>query len=448
MEPLKTSGYAPVNGITMYYEIYGEGDLPLVLIHGGGSTIQSSFGNFLPLLSDYGKIIAVELQAHGRTSDRDAPESFEQDADDVAALLKHLKIAKANILGFSNGGTTTLKLAVRHPELVNKLVAIAAAWKREGLIPGFFEGMQGVTLDHMPGLLKEAYLEVNPDHKGLQVMFEKDKQRMIGFKDGSDEDLKAIQAPVLVMVADKDVVTVEHSREMCDLIPEARLSILPGTHGSCIGEVCTIDRRNKALELAARIIKEFLREGPNTRKRILDIMELDYDCYAPWCKVLQLRDFDESYLAGSPDKSEDELSWQEGNIMTVHHYIEDPQNPVYRDRFMQYFLYRLFVDYTPESMDTEPLTEQEWHVVSRAEAGIRLDHIISRSLEELKEYDELNLEEISEKENSGKFRSLKNSFLDVFTDDVIFLVNTDPDGDMPAIIGMDGNTTGIYFLGS
>src|SRR5713226_6395711 len=115
MEKLKTSGYAPINGLDMYYEIYGAGAMPLVLIHGGGSTIETTFGNILPLLSDYGKVIAVELQAHGRTNDRDAPESFEQDADDVAALLHYLKVDKANFLGFSNGGTTTMQIAISHP---------------------------------------------------------------------------------------------------------------------------------------------------------------------------------------------------------------------------------------------------------------------------------------------------------------------------------------------
>lgn len=260
MKPPKISAYAPVNGITMYYEMYGEGDLPLVLIHGGGSTIQSSFGNLLPLLADYGKIIAVELQAHGRSSDRDAPESFEQDADDVAALLKHLQIAKANILGFSNGATTTLKIAVRHPQLVHKLVAIAAAWKREGLIPGFFEGMQGATLDHMPALLKEAYLAVNPDKKGLQVMFEKDKQRMIDFRDGKDEDLKAIGVPALLMVADKDVITVEHTAYMARLISGAQLVVLPGIHGNCVGEICSVKENSSLPLVTSMLIKEFLHE--------------------------------------------------------------------------------------------------------------------------------------------------------------------------------------------
>lgn len=183
------------------------------------------------------------------------------------------------------------------------------------------------------------------------------------------------------------------------------------------------------------------------RERIDEIMNLEYSYYEPWCKVLHLDDFDETHFTGSL-ADEKWRKYHEEEIDTVHHYIKEPGNPVFRDAFMRYFLYRLFVDYTPESMDTEPLTEQEWHVVSRAEAGTRLDHIISRSLEELKEYDELTLDEITEEENSGKFIALKNKFLEVFSDNVMFLVNTDPDDDMPAIIGMDGHTTGICFLGS
>src|SRR5689334_17031450 len=107
--------YASVNGLKMYYEIHGEG-APLVLIHGGGSTIQTTFGRVLPALAKNHKVIAVELQAHGHTADIDRPLSFEQDADDVAELLKQLHIEKADVFGFSNGASTTLEIAIRHPE--------------------------------------------------------------------------------------------------------------------------------------------------------------------------------------------------------------------------------------------------------------------------------------------------------------------------------------------
>src|SRR6478736_9494655 len=155
-DTMATGKYANVNGIKMYYEIHGEGK-PLVLIHGGGSTIQTTFGRILPLFAEHYKVIAVELQAHGHTSDRNAPETFEQDADDVATLLKQINIPKTSVLGFSNGGTTAMQIAIRHPEVVNKLVIIAAAYQREGFIPGFFEGMQHASLENMPQPLKDAF---------------------------------------------------------------------------------------------------------------------------------------------------------------------------------------------------------------------------------------------------------------------------------------------------
>src|ERR1700761_1052919 len=122
----RTQGnYARVNGIKMYYEIHGSGN-PLVLLHGGGSTIYTSFGRILPDLAKNHQVIAVELQAHGHTGDRDAPETFKQDSDDVAELLSQLHISKADILGFSNGGQTTLQLAMTHPDKVNKIIVASA----------------------------------------------------------------------------------------------------------------------------------------------------------------------------------------------------------------------------------------------------------------------------------------------------------------------------------
>ena len=259
MKTLVTSGHAAVNGINMYYEIHGKGAIPLVLIHGGGSTIETSFGVLLPLLAPHNKIIAVELQAHGRTSDRDAPESFEQDADDVAALLKHLKINKANILGFSNGGTTTLQIAMRHAQLVNKLIVISGATKREGFMTGFFDFMKTAAFDTMPQPLKDGYLKVTPNEAGLLNMFNKDKQRMIDFKDISDAAISTIKAPALFMVADKDVISVEHTTEMVKLIHGAQLIVLPGGHGQFFGEMDSAKGR-KLPEATALLIQDFLEQ--------------------------------------------------------------------------------------------------------------------------------------------------------------------------------------------
>lgn len=251
------SGYAPVNGLKMYYEIHGQGN-PLVLIHGGGSTIQTTFGQVLPLIDQHYKVIAVELQAHGHTSDRASPESFQQDADDVVALLQYLKINKAHLFGFSNGGHTAMQIAISHPAVVDKLVLVSTFYKRNGTTPGFFDGLQAASLEDMPGPLKTAFLEINSDQKGLQTMFNKDRERMLNFKDWTDEELHSIQAPTMVVAGDHDVVTPEHAAKMSKIIPNAKLMILPGTHGSFIGEACTADKGSKIPEAALAVIEEFL----------------------------------------------------------------------------------------------------------------------------------------------------------------------------------------------
>src|SRR5687768_12584750 len=129
-KPLE-SGHAPVNGIEMYYEVHGRRDgVPLVLLHGGGSTIEVTFSKVLPVFAGSRRVIAVEEQGHGRTTDRNQPVTFESSADDVAALLRHLKVDKADIFGFSNGASVALQTAIRHPELVRKLVFASAMTKR------------------------------------------------------------------------------------------------------------------------------------------------------------------------------------------------------------------------------------------------------------------------------------------------------------------------------
>ncbi|MGM9477591.1 alpha/beta fold hydrolase [Pedobacter sp. GSP4] len=259
METYQKSGHQSVNGIEMYYEIYGEGKIPLVLIHGGGSTIQSTFGRLIPFLAKSNKLVAVELQAHGRTSDRNAPESFAQDAKDVVTLLGQLDIHKADFLGFSNGGTTTLHIASHYPDVVNKIIVVSANYQKEGLIDGFYNGFGDATIEHMPAPLKTAFLAVNPDQKALQNMFEKDKQRMLDFTDLSDDDLKGIKCATLLMLADRDVIKVDHVVKMSKLIAGARLTVLPGLHGSMIGENLNPDVSDKSIAFTAHLVETFLK---------------------------------------------------------------------------------------------------------------------------------------------------------------------------------------------
>ncbi len=261
MNAQSTSGhYATVNGLHLYYEIHGNGNMPLILLHGGGSTIESTYGRILPLLAKKQLIIAIELQAHGHTKDIDRPLSFEQDADDVAALLQQLHITRANFMGFSNGGTTSLQIAIRHAALVNKLVLASAVYKRSGMQPGFFDGFDNVVIDSMPLPLKDAFLKANPDAKGLQAMFDRDVARMKGFRDISDAVIHSIQAPALVINADKDVVTNEHALELSRTLQHARLAILPGGHGDYIGEICSPNKSSKMPDLVVNMIENFLQE--------------------------------------------------------------------------------------------------------------------------------------------------------------------------------------------
>ena len=252
------SGYSEVNGLKMYYEIYGEGK-PLVLIHGGGSTIQTTFGRVIPMLAKHRQLIAVELQAHGRTSDRDSEVSFEQDADDAAALLKNLNIPKAAFLGFSNGGTTALQIAIRHPELVDKLIAASALCKRNGVPSQFWDFMKQARLENMPEQLKEGYKKVASDTSGLQVMHDKDAKRMLDFKDIPDEKIKSIKTSTLIIIGDKDVITPEHAIEMHRLIANSELAIIPGGHGEYIGEVTTLKPNYQESDfIAVPMIESFL----------------------------------------------------------------------------------------------------------------------------------------------------------------------------------------------
>lgn len=250
--------YAAVNGLKLYYELHGNGS-PLVLLHGGGSTIGTTYGRILPELAKKYQVIAIELQAHGHTADIDRPLSFEQDADDVAALLGQLHIRKASFMGFSNGGTTCLQIAIRHPELVDKLVLASTLYKRSGVPPGFFDGFEQASQDQMPPQLKDAFRKINPDPKALDAMFHRDVDRMKGFKDISDTAIKAIQAPTLVINGYAEPILPEHALQLARTMPHAQLAILPGGHGDYIGEICAPDKNSKLPALVVTMITDFLK---------------------------------------------------------------------------------------------------------------------------------------------------------------------------------------------
>jgi len=257
-KPLE-SGHAPVNGINMYYEVHGRRDgVPLVLLHGGGSTIEVTFSKILPVFAASRRVIAVEEQGHGRTTDRDAPVTFESSADDVAALLRYLKIDQADLFGFSNGASVALQVAIRHPELVRKLVFASSFTKRDGAQPQLWEFMKQADFSNMPQPLKDAFLRVNPDARQLKTMHDKDATRMQSFKDVPDALVRSVRVPTLIVLGDQDIVKPEHAIELTRLIPGARLLILPGGHGDYLGEAVMTQKETRYPELTARLIEEFL----------------------------------------------------------------------------------------------------------------------------------------------------------------------------------------------
>ena len=237
-QPVK-KGYAPVNGLKMYYEIYGEGK-PLVLLHGAFNTINLAFGQLIPELSKNRKVIAVELQGHGRTADIDRPFSFEAMADDVAALLKQLKEDSADILGYSMGGATAMQLAIRHPQVVRKMIIISAAYKYEGWSPETRAILPMLSPEMFEGSpIKTDYDSLAPDPKYWKQFVNKMKQFVTKPFDFKTE-LKQVKSPSLIITADGDGVLPEHAVDLFRLLggkymvdfgppPNTQLAIFPGS---------------------------------------------------------------------------------------------------------------------------------------------------------------------------------------------------------------------------
>lgn len=254
-----SADFADINGIKMYYETHGSAEgPPLVLLHGGGSTVDVTWGRILPLLAKNRKVIAIEEQGHGRTTDRDKPVRFETSADDVHALLKSLKIEKADLFGFSNGANVAMQVAIRHPQSVRKLIFASSITKKSGANSQLWEWIKKADFSNMPQPLKDAYMKVNPDEKKLRTMHDKDRDRMLAFKDVKDKDVKAIQAEALILTGDQDIVKPEHAVALTRMIPKSRLIVLLGGHGAYLGEAVMTPQGSRAFETTAVLVEEFL----------------------------------------------------------------------------------------------------------------------------------------------------------------------------------------------
>ncbi len=235
------TGYADVNGLQMYYEIHGAGGVPLVLLHGGISTIGVDFGAILPGLSASRQVIAVEQQGHGHTGDIDRPLSTAQMADDTAALLQHLGVEQADVLGYSVGAGIALELAIREPELVRKLVFMTLIVDQTGYYPGHLEGMAMIEPEMLAGSpFAEAYAAAAPNPDDWPVLIEKIKTFAAAEAGWTAEQIEAVSAPALIIAGDSDIVRPEHAVATFRLfgggvpgdmmgLPASQLAILPGT---------------------------------------------------------------------------------------------------------------------------------------------------------------------------------------------------------------------------
>ncbi len=235
-----TTGYAPVNGLKMYYEIHGSGE-PVVLLHGAFMTIPNNWTGWIGELSKTRKVIAVEMQGHGRTADIKRDFSSENFADDVAALLDHLKIPSADLIGYSMGGGVALQCAIRHPEKVRKVVSISAVFRHDGWVKGALDAFPQLTSVRFKGTpVETGYKELSPTPDEFPNFVKRVAAMAVKPYDFGADKLEATKAPMFFIHGDADGVRLEHISEMFrlkggelfgDMRPRSasRLAILPNT---------------------------------------------------------------------------------------------------------------------------------------------------------------------------------------------------------------------------
>jgi pimeloyl-ACP methyl ester carboxylesterase len=241
---MSKGSYAQVNGLNLYYEVYGQGE-PLILLHGALGAIEM-FGEVLTALAAGRQVIGVDLQAHGRTADIDRPMSLEAMADDVASLISHLGLERADVMGYSMGGGVGLQTALRHREAMRKLVVVSCTFKRDGWYPEILAGMSQMgpmaaePMKQTP--MYQLYAQIAPRVEDWPALLTKMGEMLRRDYDWS-KDVAAMKTPTLIVVGDADSVRTPHAVEFFELlgggqrdgswdgsgISNSRLAILPGT---------------------------------------------------------------------------------------------------------------------------------------------------------------------------------------------------------------------------
>jgi len=264
------TGYAPVNGLKMYYEIHGKGD-PVVLLHGAFMTITNNWTEMIAELSKTRLVIAVEMQGHGRTADINRDFSYENLADDIAALLDYLKIKQADVLGYSMGGGVAMQLAIRHPERVRKVVSISAVFRSDGVVKEATEALTRLEAGMFKGSpIETEYKKLSPTPDQFETFVKHVVQFASKPYDFGAEKMKATKAPMLFIHGDADGVRLDYIAEVFrlkggeihgDLRPrsESRLAILPdATH---------VTLMNK-LDVIIPMVNDFLNAQPQKKSAL------------------------------------------------------------------------------------------------------------------------------------------------------------------------------------
>ena len=263
--------YAEVNGLRLYYEIHGAGK-PLVVLHGAYMTIET-MGEIVPSLAQTRQVIAVELQGHGHTADIDRPLSYEQMADDVTALLAEIGIEKADVLGYSMGGGVALQIAVRHPEVVRKLVVASVSYTSDGMYPELLAMIPSITPEVFAGSpMEEAYLRTAPNPEDFPNLVAKLRQLDMEPYAWPPEDIQGIVAPTLLIVGDSDAIRPEHAVELFRLLgggvmgdlaglPKSQLAVLPGTTHFVPPGFAVLDRADWLIAMIGEFLDSPVPEG-------------------------------------------------------------------------------------------------------------------------------------------------------------------------------------------
>jgi pimeloyl-ACP methyl ester carboxylesterase len=267
------SGYLPINGLKLYYEVYGElgnaKTAPLLLMSGSFMATDS----MKPLAAAFAAkrpVILFDPQGHGRTADTSRKMSYEQFADDAAALLRALKVERADVMGYSQGGEVALELALHHPKLVNKLVSMSAAYRKDGWAPAVSKALEGLSAKMFAGTpVEDAFKKHTADPRAFEAYVEKMKVLNVNSHNITDAQMRAMSAKTMVIVGDADAVKLEHAVAMFKLrgggdeeapatgmltkVPAARLLVLPATSHIAI---------SKDVKVLESMVTPFLDDAP------------------------------------------------------------------------------------------------------------------------------------------------------------------------------------------